>query len=163
MHADRVYRALLPLIGWEGRTVHAAMLAMVAHARLGDVVAARAIMAAFDAELAQAADKGHEVSPYMREARWQAYAATHTALGEFPEAARYIGKLRELAASPDAGPLARAHVDCLQAELSIARGEKHAARADARSCRARTLAATSPASPLLAVPDRLLATLGGKP
>ncbi len=163
MHADRVYRALLPQIGWEGRTVHAAMLAMVAHARLGDVVAARAIMAAFDAELAQAADKGHEVSPYMREARWQAYGATYIALGELPEAARYIGKLRELAASPDAGPLARAHVDCLQAELSIARGEKHAALADARNCRARTLAATSPASPLLAVPDRLLATLGGKP
>jgi non-specific serine/threonine protein kinase len=161
--ADRVYRALLPQIGWEGRTVHAAMLAMTAHARTGDAAAARAIMAAFDEELAKAADKGHEVSPYLREARWQAYAATHVALGEFPQAERYLARLRDLAASAEVGPLAQAHVDCLQAELSAARGDTAAALARARSCRKRTLDATSPDSPLLQAPDRLLASLGGTP
>lgn len=161
--ADRVYRALLPQIGWEGRTVNAAMLAMTAHARTGDAEAARAIMAAFDEELAKAVDKGHEVSPYLREARWQAYAATHIALGEFPRAEHYLGKLRVLAASPEAGPLVQAHVECLQAQLALARGETAAAVASARSCRKRTLEATAPDSPLLGAPDRLLASLGQKP
>ncbi len=161
--ADRVYRALLPQIGWEGRTVHAAMLAMTAHAKAGDATAARAIMAAFDAELAKAADKGHEVSPALREARWQAYGATHVALGEFAQAERYLAMLRTLADDPEAGPLAPARVDCLQAELSTARGDRAAAQAAARSCRARMLAAVPPGSPLVRWPDRLLAALGGTP
>jgi hypothetical protein len=161
--ADRVYRALLPQIGWEARTVYAAMLAMTAHARLGDAAAARAIMAAFDAELARAADKGHEVSPYLWEARWQAYAATHIALGEFPQAERYLAKMRTLASSVETGPLTQARVDCLQAELFAARGEKAAALESARSCRKRTLEATPRGSPLVQVPDRLLAALGEAP
>lgn len=162
-HADSVYRALLPQIGWEGRTVNAAMLAMAAHARTGDAGAARAIMRAFDAELAAAADKGHEVSPYLREARWQAYARTHAALGEFAQAEAYLVKLRALAAGPDASPLARAQLACLQAELSTARAERHAALEQARSCREQTLSATSPHSPLLGLPDRLIAALGERP
>lgn len=161
--ADRVYRALLPQIGWEARTVHAAMLAMTAHAELGDAAAARDIMAAFDAELARAVDKGHEVSPYLWEARWQAYAATHIALGEFPQAERYLAKLRKLASSPETGPLTQARVDCLQSELFAARGEKAAALASARSCRKRTLDATPAGSPLVQTPERLLAALGEKP
>ena len=56
-----------------------------------------------------------------------------------------------------------AQAECLEGRLQLARGEKAAALANARSCRKRILAITSPTSPLLGMPDRLLAMLGEHP
>jgi hypothetical protein len=158
--AEPAYRDLLAKVGFESRTVRTGFLAMTAHAKAGDAQAARRIMAELDE--ARVRYGGGEDLPYLRAARWQAYAATYIALGEYAPAEAYLDKLRVLAASPDADRLAGARVDCLQAELSSARGDGAAALASARSCRERMLAATSPASPMLEVPDRLLAVLREK-
>lgn len=160
-HAEPAYRELLRKVGFESRTVRAGLLAMTAHAKAGDARTARRIMTELD--IARSRYGGGEDLPYLRVARWQAYAATYIALGEFAPAEGYLDKLRALESDPEAGHLSLAGVDCLQAELALARGDRRAALASARSCRKRTLDATPPGSPLVQAPERLLALLGERP
>ena len=157
--AEPAYRALFEKTGWEQWTIRAALAAMTAAAESGDAAAARGTMRAFDGLVALGLDQDF---PYLREPHWTGYAATHLALGEDARAQPYIERLRRLAAEPDASPLTLATAECLDGRLRLARGDRAAALASARRCRAQLLATVPRSSPLLAVPDRLLAALGRK-
>jgi tetratricopeptide (TPR) repeat protein len=158
--AEPAYRTLLKEVSWEHWTIYAALNTMAAAAELHDRDAAHRVMAEFDAMADQGLDNDF---PYLREPHWVGYAQSHLALGEYDQAERYIRKLKGLAAESGSGALLRARVACLEGRLQLAHGRFELARANALACRRNTIAATSPDSPLLAIPDRLLASLARKP
>lgn len=150
------YQALFKAVGWQHWTVYAALSAMHAEAELGNVASARRLMAEFDAMATRRMDREY---PYLREPHWTAYAATYLALGEYRRAEHYLDRLRGLVREPDPSPLLIARVECLEAEILQARAAIAEARARAQSCRNRIVSATSARSPLLVLPDRLLAAM----
>ncbi|MFC5578937.1 winged helix-turn-helix domain-containing protein [Lysobacter niabensis] len=155
--AEPAYRTLLKEVSWEHWTIYAALNTMAAAAELHDRDAAHRVMAEFDAMAEQGLDNDF---PYLREPHWVGYAQAHLALGEYDQAERYIRKLKGLAAESGSGALLRARAACLEGRLQLARGQFEPARANALACRRDAIAATSPDSPYLAIPDRLLASLG---
>lgn len=158
--AEPIYRKLHAKTGWEHWTIYAALTSMTAAAELGDRDNAHRIMAEFNAMAAPGLDRDF---PYLREPHWTSYAQSHLALREYAQAEPYLAKLKALAAEPDASPLLVARVECLSGRLQKARGLYAEARASARSCHRDIAAATSPDSPLLSIPDRLLASLAPTP
>ena len=156
--AAPAFRALLASSDWQNWTIYAALNAMAAAAEAGDARAARVILRQFDAMAAQGLDVDFA---YLREAHWTGYAQTLLALGDLPRARRYVRFLHALAAAPEASPVLQARVACFDAQLLLADGLASEARRSAQACRERMVAATTAQSPLVAIPDRLLARLGG--
>ena len=153
--AKPTYEALCKATGWQHWTIYAALSTMTADAELGNTADARRLLAELDR---MATEGGLEQNfPYLREPHWTAFAATHLALGDIDRAEHYRDKLRGLLREPDPSPLLRARVDCFDAEILQARGAIAEARARAQSCRERIVSAATARSPLLALPDRLLA------
>ena len=153
--ARPTYEALYKATGWQHWTIYAALSTMTAEAELGNEAGARRLLA----ELDQMATEGgmEQNFPYLREPHWTAFAATHLALGDIGRAEHYRDKLLGLLREPDPSPLLRARIDCFDAGILQARGDFAAAGARAQSCRARMLSAATARSPLLKLPERLLA------
>jgi hypothetical protein len=154
--AEPAYRALLKASDWQSWTIYAALNAMVAAAENGDARTARRIGREFDAMAKQGLDVEFA---HLREPHWTAYAQALLALGDLPRARRYVGYLHALANQKDASPVLRARVDCFDAQLQLADGLPAQAVNSARTCRERMVAAATAQSPLVAIPDRLLAKL----
>jgi non-specific serine/threonine protein kinase len=154
--AEPAYRALSKTSGWQNWTIYAALAAMTAAAESGDAKAARAIMRDFDDVVAQGLDRDF---PYLREAHWIAYAQSLMALHDLTGARDYVQRLRALAQEGEANPLLLARVECFDAQLQLAEGARAQARRSAQACRARTVTAATAHSPLVSIPDRLLAQL----
>jgi hypothetical protein len=155
--ARPTYEALYKATGWQHWTIYAALSTMTAEAELGNVAGARRLLA----ELDQMATEGglEQNFPYLREPHWTAFAATHLALGDIGRAEHYRDRLRELLREPDPSPLLRARIDCFDAGILQARGAFAEARTRAQSCRRQMMSAATARSPLLKLPDRLLARI----
>jgi tetratricopeptide (TPR) repeat protein len=153
--ATPAFQALMAGSGWQNWAIYAALVAMTADAERGNHAAARRLMADFRTR-AQAEHLDRDFK-YLREPHWSGFAAAHLALGEVAEGARYRQKLRQLSVEPDASPLLVARVACIDGRIALLRGDVHAARDHAQACRDRMQAVLPPVSPLLALPDRLLA------
>jgi len=156
--AEPAYRALLKASDWQIWTIYAALNAMVAAAENGDVQAARRIGREFDAMSKQGLDVDF---PHLREPHWIAYAQTLLALGDVPRARKYVGYLHALANEREASPVLQARVACFDAQLQLADGLPAQARDSARRCRERMVTAATARSPLLSIPDRILARSAG--
>ena len=154
--AEPTYRALFQRSNWQNWTIYAALVAMTAAAESGDNVNARRIMGEFDDVVAHGLDRDF---PYLREAHWTNYAATYLALGNRTRAQDYIARLQGLSREPEASPLLIARTECLAARSQRMAGDLIGARHNAKACRARVIASASARSPLVAEPDRILASL----
>jgi non-specific serine/threonine protein kinase len=158
--ATPAFQSLRAKTGWQNWTIYAALVAMAADAELGNHAAARRLMADFRAMAGiEGLDRDFK---YLREAHWTGFAAAHLALGEPAEAARYGQQLASLSAQPDASPLLVAKVACIDGRIALLRGDARAAHDHAQACRQRLRAVLPPASPLLALPDRLLGETAGR-
>jgi non-specific serine/threonine protein kinase len=158
--AEPAYRALLKASDWQSWTIYAALNAMVAAAENGDARTARRIGREFDAMSKQGLDVDF---PHLREPHWIAYAQALLALGDVPRARKYVRFLHALAEEPDASPVLRARVECFDAQLQMLDGQQARARESALACRERMVAVATARSPLVQIPDRLLAQLDTGP
>ena len=154
--AQPQYAFLRRETGWQHWTIYAALPAMVAAARLGDAADARQLMAALEGMARE--DDLERGFPYLREPYWSHMLEAHLALGEPASARAYLAKLHGLTADGTVGRLLPARLQCYEGAIAQAEGQTTQAREALRDCRRRLLSLVPAASPLLMLPQRLVAT-----
>lgn len=148
--ARPAFDSLHPQVGPQNWTLHAAAIAMQAHAHLGEGAAARALAKVLEPITREPGSR------YLYDDMASALASAQATLGDTASARRWVALLESLPDAPgDVSRTLPARIACHRAEIAYAEADRPAAIALAERCRTGLAATLPPGHPLHAWPRRL--------